>query len=91
MSTTVPVVEYASSRSGSSEASDILDLRDDEGWEDAEPEEEEEQNFISLLDDEVFHDINSMLEHCKVKHNFDFLEIRQRVTYVSIPSASCEP
>lgn len=64
--------------SGSSEASDILDLKDDEGWEDAEPDEEETQ-FISLLDDEVFTDIMSMLNHCKENHNFDFLEVRQRL------------
>src|ERR1700712_3725345 len=79
MSTTVPEIEkYAPSSSGSSEASDILDLKDDEGWEDAEPEEETE-HFISLLDDEVFTDINSMLNHCKDKYNFDFLEVRQRL------------
>ncbi|TAQ89290.1 hypothetical protein B7494_g2365 [Chlorociboria aeruginascens] len=77
MSASVPVVEkYAVS--GSSEASDILDLKDDEGWEDAEADEEQ-ATFISLLDDEVFSDIMSMLNHCKEKHSFDFLEIRQRL------------
>jgi protein arginine N-methyltransferase 3 len=64
--------------SGSSENSDILDMKDEEGWEDAEPDEEETQ-FISLLDDEVFMDIHAMLNHCKQKYNFDFLEIRQRL------------
>ena len=65
--------------SGSSEASDILDLKNDEGWEDAEPDQEEEA-FISLLDDEVFPDLMSMLDHCRRKYDFDFLEIRQRLT-----------
>jgi type I protein arginine methyltransferase len=64
--------------SGSSENSDVLDMKDDEGWEDAEPDEEETQ-FISLLDDEVFTDIHAMLGHCKEKYSFDFLEIRQRL------------
>jgi len=64
--------------SGSSENSDILDLKNDEGWEDAEPDQEEFQ-FISLLDDEVFTDIHTMLKHCKEKHNFDFLQVRQRL------------
>lgn len=64
--------------SESSENSDVLDLKDDEGWEDAEPDVEETQ-FISLLDDEVFTDIHTMLKHCKEKHNFDFLEVRQRL------------
>lgn len=53
-------------------------MKDDEGWEDAEPDEEE-THFISLLDDEVFMDIHAMLDHCKRKHNFDFLEIRQQL------------
>jgi len=72
------ISKEAPASSGSSEASDILDLKDDEGWEDAEPDEEETQ-FISLLDDEVFTDIMSMLNHCKDKYNFDFLEVRQRL------------
>jgi type I protein arginine methyltransferase len=53
-------------------------MKDEEGWEDAEPDVEETQ-FISLLDDEVFTDIHAMLDHCKQKHNFDFLQIRQRL------------
>ncbi|KAA8565911.1 hypothetical protein EYC84_009722 [Monilinia fructicola] len=78
MSGPTPDIEkYAPSDSGSSEASDILDLKDDEGWEDAEPEEEEQNQFVSLLDDEVFSDMLAMLQHCKEKHSFDFLEVRQ--------------
>ena len=71
---------YACSSSGSSEPSDVLDLKDDEGWEDAEPEEENEQ-FISLLDDEVFTDVMSMLNHCKQKYNVDFLELKKRLAF----------
>ena len=68
----------STSSSGSSENSDILDMKNDDGWEDAEPDEEETP-FISLLDDEVFMDIYAMLNHCKEKYNFNFLEIRQRL------------
>jgi protein arginine N-methyltransferase 3 len=64
--------------SGSSDASDILDMRDEEGWEDAEPDVEETQ-FISLMDDEVFTDLMQMLNHCKEKHNLDFLGIRSKL------------
>ncbi|KAK0103554.1 hypothetical protein ONS95_005571 [Cadophora gregata] len=77
MSATTGAQKYPAS-SGSSENSDVLDLKNDEGWEDAEPDQEEFQ-FISLLDDEVFTDIHSMLKHCKEKHNFDFLEVRQKL------------
>ncbi|APA15560.1 hypothetical protein SS1G_13519 [Sclerotinia sclerotiorum 1980 UF-70] len=80
MSSQVPDIEkYAPSDSGSSEASDILDLKDDEGWEDAEPEEEEQNQFVSLLDDEVFSDMLAMIQHCKEKYGFDFLEVRQNL------------
>ena len=62
--------------SGSSEG-DVLNLNSDDGWEDAEPEEETDV-FISLLDDEVFTDIMHMVNYCKEKHNFDFLDLRNR-------------
>lgn len=60
-----------------SESSDILDLKDDEGWEDAEPDEEQDQ-IVSLFDDKVFANTLSMLNHCKEKYNFDFLSIRDK-------------
>lgn len=66
------------SPSTDSEASDILDLQDDEGWEDAEPEEEQ-LRVVSLFDAEIFPNILSMLEYCKAKYNFDFLKIRDQV------------
>lgn len=78
MSASVPSTQKYAPSSGSSEASDLLDMKDEEGWEDAEPDNEVTQ-FISLLDDEVFPDIMSMLDHCKAKYHFDFLEIRQNL------------
>ncbi|KAI0914568.1 S-adenosyl-L-methionine-dependent methyltransferase [Ustulina deusta] len=55
------------------------DSRDEEGWNDVEEDEEETPEVISLLDDRVFPDVISMLAHCKDKHNFDFLGVRQRL------------
>ncbi|KAI8235926.1 Ribosomal protein arginine N-methyltransferase rmt3 [Colletotrichum sp. SAR 10_99] len=52
---------------------------DESDWEDAEPEEEETVDFVSLLDDSVFPSLDSMLQHCREKHNFDFLEVRHRL------------
>ncbi|KAH9893759.1 S-adenosyl-L-methionine-dependent methyltransferase [Xylariomycetidae sp. FL2044] len=54
---------------------EVWDDYDDDGDE----EEEETQEVISLLDDLVFPDIMSMLEHCREKHGFDFLAVRQRL------------
>ncbi|TDZ29216.1 Ribosomal protein arginine N-methyltransferase rmt3 [Colletotrichum spinosum] len=52
---------------------------DGSDWEDAEPEEEETQTFISLFDDAVFPSLDAMLHHCREKHNFDFLALRRRL------------
>ncbi|KAI2626812.1 S-adenosyl-L-methionine-dependent methyltransferase [Xylaria nigripes] len=54
------------------------DSRDEEGWDDVEGDEENLE-VISLLDDRVFPDVNSMLAHCKDKHHFDFLSVRRRL------------
>ncbi|OTB04603.1 hypothetical protein M426DRAFT_153207 [Hypoxylon sp. CI-4A] len=65
-----------------SESGSSSDSRDEEegGWSDAEEEDEEETTeVISLLDDRVFPDVLSMLAHCKEKHGFDFLGVRQRL------------
>ena len=78
MAESIPAPDESEHSSSASSEGDILDLKNDEGWEDAEPEEETD-NFISLLDDEVFTDIMQMLNHCKEKRNFDFLELRQRL------------
>ncbi|KAI0973175.1 S-adenosyl-L-methionine-dependent methyltransferase [Xylaria arbuscula] len=53
--------------------------KDEEGWNDVEEDEEETPEVISLLDDRVFPDVISMLAHCKDKHNFDFLAVRQKL------------
>ncbi|KAK6587142.1 hypothetical protein PZA11_000432 [Diplocarpon coronariae] len=62
--------------SASSESSAILDPHSEEGWEDVEPDQEK-LHFVSLLDDEIFTDIHTMLRHCREKHNFDFLALVQ--------------
>ena len=66
--------------SATSEVSDVLDMKDDEGWEDVEPDVENE-TFISLLDNEVFTDLISMLNHCKDKYDFDFLELKGKLAF----------
>ncbi|KAI0845233.1 S-adenosyl-L-methionine-dependent methyltransferase [Daldinia vernicosa] len=60
--------------------SEDSDSRDEEDWSDAEEDDEEETlEVISLLDDRVFPDVMSMLAHCREKHGFDFLGVRQRL------------
>ncbi|KAI1762762.1 S-adenosyl-L-methionine-dependent methyltransferase [Hypoxylon sp. FL1150] len=63
-----------------SDSEDSDSRGEEEGWSDAgEDDEEETQEVISLLDDRVFPDVMSMLAHCREKHNFDFLGIRQKL------------
>lgn len=62
--------------------SEDSDSRDEEDWSDAEEEDDDEEEtleVISLLDDRVFPDVMSMLAHCREKHGFDFLGVRQRL------------
>ncbi|KAI9746160.1 MAG: hypothetical protein M1818_000841 [Claussenomyces sp. TS43310] len=65
------------SPSTESDTSDFLRLDADDGWEDAEPEEEQ-LRIVSLIDEAIFPDVLSMLIHCKKTYDFDFLEIRER-------------
>lgn len=78
----------SSSASSDSEDSDILNLENDEVWEDAEPDEEETR-VTTLIGDGVFPDVHSMLRYCKDAHAFDFLQIRNELgVYVfSTPGA----
>ncbi len=56
------------------------EISDEEGWQDAEHDEEEDSvAVISLLDDRVFTDAMSMLAYCKEQHGLDFLAIRERL------------
>jgi hypothetical protein len=58
----------------------VVDLPDDEGWEDVEPEVEEEQTFKSLFDEKAFGDINEMFQYDKDKHSFDYVKLKQSLS-----------
>jgi len=72
-----------SSPSSTSKTSDLLDFQDDEGWEDAEPEDED-QEVKGLFSTEIFPNIRVMLQDCKDKHGFDFVRTTKELgVYVS--------
>ena len=58
------------------EDTDILNLQQDEGWEDVEPDVEKVK-IVSLLDNEIFDDMSSMLQHCKDVHDFDLKKVQR--------------
>jgi len=60
----------------SSEDGDILDLADDEGWEDLEPDIETVK-VRCLLCTMVFGGILSVLEHSKTDHGLDLVKIQK--------------
>lgn len=62
--------------SDSSSVSDPLDTRNDEGWEDVEPDEES-ITVVSLFDQRTFPDASSMLVYCRDHHDFDIWRLRQ--------------
>ncbi|KAI9888459.1 MAG: hypothetical protein M1814_006906 [Vezdaea aestivalis] len=47
----------------------------DEGWEDVEPDTEDELSFVSFFDSEEFPSLSAMLWHAKERYNFDFLDV----------------
>lgn len=65
----------------SKEADDIASGSEgSEGWDDVdEGVDEESLEIVSLLDDKVFPDAQSMLEHLKTSFNFDFVAVRDRL------------
>lgn len=56
--------------SGSSDDEAILDLANDEGWEDLEPDVEA-VNIVCLMCSAVFNDVKPLLNHCRDAHNVD--------------------
>ena len=70
--------------SDSSSASDPLDTRNDEGWEDVEPDEES-ITVVSLFDERTFPDAASMLAYCRDHHDFDIWRLRQQFGTLKYP------
>lgn len=62
--------------SDSSEEADILDLEDDEGWEDQEPDVEKIE-VLCLGCSQKFPDAKSMLPHCRDTHNIDIVKAQK--------------
>ena len=66
-------------RSSASGDDEDLDIRPDSpGWEDVEPDAEENLSVKCLLCQQSFDQIPLMLQHCHETHTFDFLTIRKR-------------
>ena len=64
-----------SSDASSTSSIDELLREDSEGWEDAEPEEEEQIQVKDFFSDKTFPDAASMIKYAAEQHNFDFLKI----------------
>ena len=69
-----PGSEASEGRINSTEADE-----DEDGWSDAEVDEEIEE-FRCLFDDESFGNVNSMLSHCKTQHDIDLIEIARSLS-----------
>lgn len=57
-----------------STTSDPLDLTNDEGWEDVEPDDES-QPVVGLFSADIYPDVRSMLKESKEKYNFDLRKV----------------
>ena len=61
--------------SSGSESPNFLELEDEEGWEDVEPDMENVP-VISLFDEIKFPDVHKMLHYCNETYGFDLLKIK---------------
>lgn len=64
-----------SSDASSTSSIDELLREDSEGWEDAEPEENEEIHVKDFFSDKTFSNAAEMIKYAAEQHNFDFLKI----------------
>jgi hypothetical protein len=58
---------------------ELLDPKNEEGWEDVESDVED-QTFKSLFDDKWFGDITEMLKYDKEKHDFDYVKVKKQLS-----------
>lgn len=65
--------------SDSSEEADILNLDDDEGWEDQEPDVEKIE-VLCLGCPQTFPNAQSMLPHCRDTHNIDIVNVQKTLS-----------
>lgn len=65
--------------SDSSEEADILNLDDDEGWEDQEPDVEKIE-VLCLGCPQTFPNAQSMLPHCRDTHNIDVVNVQKTLS-----------
>jgi hypothetical protein len=61
-----------------SSVSDPLDNRNDDGWEDVEPDDEP-LTVVSLFDEKTFPNVVDMLHYCKDKYSFDMWAVRKEL------------
>jgi protein arginine N-methyltransferase 3 len=79
MSSSIPSTAAAAvddMHSDSDSASDILDLANDEGWEDIEPENDS-QPVVGLFSADVYPDVRSMLKESRERYNFDLVKVQK--------------
>jgi hypothetical protein len=59
---------------------ELLDPRNEEGWEDVESDVEDHA-FRSLFEDTWFGDVTEMLKHDKEKHGFNYVKIKRQLRW----------
>lgn len=70
---------------------DLLDPKNEEGWEDVEPDVED-QTFKSLFEDKWFGDITQMFKYDKEKHGFEFVKLKNQLSSCNnVQSSRDEP
>jgi hypothetical protein len=74
-------MDREASESSSESGNDMRYDREDDQWLDAEPDGEV-LDIVSLFDDQKFSDAKSMLNYCKEKFGFDFIDVQRRLSMI---------
>lgn len=56
-----------------------VESENEEGWEDAEPDNEEESPVVCLFCPNTFPAPNKLFEHCGESHGFDFVKTKEEL------------
>ena len=78
------ILDHDSSYSDFSEENDVIDMTDEEGWQDIEPDVEVVK-MKCLKCSTVFEAVDKMLVHCKKTHDLDLEDLKRKMSEQTQP------
>jgi hypothetical protein len=80
----------APQQAASASSSETSELREEEGWEDVDPDNEE-LSVVSFFDEKTFPSARAMVDYCKERYHFDFISVQKELGPLTIPISCSSP